>query len=198
MAALVVLRNRPSSSIGTRKRQQKHIWTIEILSTTWGTTLQQWRVITDVFQSQRLKDSSKDISCYSAFTSLQMQILNANTPEGQPRQKVNQLSHIIAEKWRGMTEEERVAAMEDEIVVLHERRENKELGMWHNTDISATHDSSMTVSHVKEELTRLAARTGDECILVVTQGSLLRFHPSETYCSSEKSESFLSMRLQGV
>ncbi|KAJ3871364.1 hypothetical protein F5051DRAFT_446296 [Lentinula edodes] len=150
------------------------------------------RVITDVFQSQRLKDSSKDISRYSVFTSLQMQILNANTPEGQPRQKVNQLSHIIAEKWRGMTEEERVAVTEDEIVVLRERKENKELGMWHNTDISATHDSSMTVSRVKEELTRLAARTGNECILVVTRGSLSRFRPPETYCSSEKSESFLS------
>ncbi|KAJ3864419.1 hypothetical protein EV359DRAFT_41114 [Lentinula novae-zelandiae] len=150
------------------------------------------RVITDVFQSQRLKDSSKDISRYSAFTSLQMRALNANTPEGQPRQKVNQLSHIIAEKWRGMTEEERVAAMEDEIVALRERRENKELGMWHNADVSATHDSSMTVSRVKEELTRLAARTGDECILVVTRGSLSRFRPPETYCSSEKSESFLS------
>ncbi|KAF8825726.1 hypothetical protein HHX47_DHR6000278 [Lentinula edodes] len=151
------------------------------------------RVITDVFQSQRLKDSSKDISRYSAFTSLQMRTLNANTPEGQPRQKVNQLSHIIAEKWRGMTEEERVAATEDKIVALHERRENKELGMWHNADVSATHDSSMTVSRVKEELTCLAARTGDECILVVTRGSLSRFRPPETYCSSEKSESFLSM-----
>ncbi|KAJ4463551.1 hypothetical protein C8J55DRAFT_443785, partial [Lentinula edodes] len=134
----------------------------------------------------------KDISRYSAFTSLQMQILNANTPEGQPRQKVNQLSHIIAGKWRGMTEEERVAVTEDEIVVLRERRENKELGMWHNADISATHDSSMTVSCVKKELTRLAARTGNECILVVTRGSLSRFRPPETYCSSEKSESFLS------
>lgn len=42
------------------------------------------------------------------------------------------------------------------------------------------------------QLTRLAARTGDECILVVTRGSLSRFRPPETYCSSEKSESFLS------
>lgn len=35
------------------------------------------RVVTDVFQSRRLKDSSKKISRYAAFTSAQMKILNA-------------------------------------------------------------------------------------------------------------------------
>lgn len=35
------------------------------------------RVVTDIFQATRLKDSSKEISRYAAFTSTQMKILNA-------------------------------------------------------------------------------------------------------------------------
>ncbi|KAJ3845671.1 hypothetical protein EV368DRAFT_90308, partial [Lentinula lateritia] len=95
-----------------------------------GHTLEQ--VVTDIFQSQQLKESSKDISCDAAFTSAQMQILNANTPEGQPHQKVHQCSKIIAEKWRAMSDEERVVATKREVVALHEWRESKELGTWHN------------------------------------------------------------------
>ncbi|KAJ3912162.1 hypothetical protein F5877DRAFT_85110 [Lentinula edodes] len=166
----------------------------EIQSRFPGHTLE--RVVTDIFQSQRLKESSKDVSRYAAFTSAQMQILNANTPEGQPRRKVHQCSKIIAEKWRAMSDEERVAATEGEVVALRERRESKELGTWHNADVSANHDSSMTISRIKEELTRLNACTGDESILVVSRGSLTRFRPPETYCSGVKSETFLSTVLK--
>ncbi|KAJ4492275.1 hypothetical protein C8R41DRAFT_737490, partial [Lentinula lateritia] len=138
----------------------------------------------------------KEVSRYAAFTSLQMRILNANIPEGQPCQKANQLVPVIAEKWREMTEEERVAATEDEVTAMRERRVSKELGTWHNADVSANHDSTMTVSRIKEELIRLHARTGDEAVLVVTRGLLTRFRAPETYCTSEKSESFLSTVLK--
>ncbi|KAJ3870989.1 hypothetical protein F5051DRAFT_446816 [Lentinula edodes] len=154
-------------------------------------------VVTDIFQSQWLKDSSKEVSHYAAFMSLQMHIFNANIPEGQPRQKANQLAPvIIAEKWREMTEEERAAATEDEVTTMCERRVSKELGTWHNANVSANHDSTMTVSRIKEELIRLHARTGDEAVLVVTRGSLTHFCASETHCTSEKSESFLSIVLK--
>ncbi|KAE9406808.1 hypothetical protein BT96DRAFT_987077 [Gymnopus androsaceus JB14] len=69
-------------------------------------------------QSRQLKDSSKKVSCYAAFTSNQMKVLNAETPKGQPHQKVNQLLKMIAEKWGKMTEEERVAATEEDLVAL--------------------------------------------------------------------------------
>ena len=51
-----------------------------------------------------------------------------------------------------MTEEERVAATEEEMAAIYERREGKEVGTWHNADIVASHDTSMTVSRVKEEV----------------------------------------------
>lgn len=133
------------------------------------------RVVTDIFQTKRLKDSSKEISRYAAFTSSQMKILNAGTPsnclsivyvlrykktatpEGQPRQKVGQLSSIIAEKWRGMTEEEKVAATEGDMASLRSRRESKELGSWHNADITASRDTSITVSRIKDEVSSLSS-----------------------------------------
>lgn len=51
-----------------------------------------------------------------------------------------------------MTEEERVAATEEEMVALRKRRESKELGSWHNPDISASHDTSITVGQIKDEV----------------------------------------------
>ncbi|KAE9406009.1 hypothetical protein BT96DRAFT_987981 [Gymnopus androsaceus JB14] len=156
----------------------------------------QDRVVTDVFQSRRLKDSSKKVSRYAAFVSAQMKILNAETPEGQPRQKVNELSKRIADQWGKMTEEEKVAATEEGLTALCERREVQDTGTWHNADLSASHDTSLTVGRVKEELQRLNARTGDESVLFVTRGSLTRFHPAESYCSSDRAEGFLSTVLK--
>lgn len=113
-----------------------------------------------------------------------------------------------------MTEEEKIAATEEDMVSLRSRRESKELGSWHNADITASRDTSITVSRIKDEvsslssiepasanqhpfkLQRLNSRTGDESILWVTRGSVTRFHPAESYCSSERAESFLSTVLK--
>lgn len=56
-----------------------------------------------------------------------------------------------------MTEEEKVAATEEEMVALRERRESKELGSWHNADITASRDTSTTVSRIKDEVRSLSS-----------------------------------------
>ncbi|KAJ3717733.1 hypothetical protein C8R42DRAFT_629986 [Lentinula raphanica] len=121
-----------------------------------------------------------------------MEALNADVPAGQPLTKLNQASKNIADKWAAMSKEERVAATKDHVVSLRERKESKELGTWHNQDISANHDTSMSVSRIKEELTRLNSRTGDESILIICRGSITRFHAPEYFCSSPKAEKFLT------
>ncbi|KAJ3727622.1 hypothetical protein C8R42DRAFT_717063 [Lentinula raphanica] len=150
------------------------------------------RILTDIYQSQQLKGASKEISLYSAFISAEMEATNSKIPEGQDKKKVNEMAGTIAKKWASMSKEEQVAAMKDQLVVLRERRDNKELGTWRNADISANHDTSMTVARMKEELSRLSSRTGDESVLIIVRGSMTCFHQPESYASSERAENFLS------
>ncbi|KAJ3969834.1 hypothetical protein EV361DRAFT_951116 [Lentinula raphanica] len=154
------------------------------------------RILTDIYQSQRLKDSSKEISLYSAFTSAEMDSINSKIPQGQDKKKVHQMSATIAKKWAGMSKDEQVAASKDQLAVLRERRESKELGTWHNADISANHDTSMSVARIKEELTRLSSRTGDESLLIIVRGSITRFHQPESFTSSERAENFVTTVLK--
>ncbi|KAJ3715188.1 hypothetical protein C8R42DRAFT_726119 [Lentinula raphanica] len=157
------------------------------------------RILTDIYQSQRLKDSSKELSLYSAFTSAEMEAVNSKIPEGQDKKKVHEMSKAIADKWAGMSKDEQVAASKDQLAVLRERRESKELGTWHNADISANHDTSMSVARIKEEpmqLTRLSSRTGDESLLIIVRGSITRFHQPESFTSSERAENFVYTALK--
>ncbi|KAJ3841380.1 hypothetical protein F5878DRAFT_669753 [Lentinula raphanica] len=154
------------------------------------------RILTDIYQSQRLKDSSKELSLYSAFTSAEMDAVNSKIPEGQDKKKVHEMSKAIADKWAGMSKDEQVAASKDQLAVLRERRESKELGTWHNADVSANHDTSMSVARIKEELTRLSSWTGDESLLIIVRGSITRFHQPESFTSSERAENFVYTALK--
>ncbi|KAJ3757665.1 hypothetical protein EV360DRAFT_83786 [Lentinula raphanica] len=154
------------------------------------------RILTDIYQSQRLKDSSKELSLYAAFTSAEMHTINSKVPEGEDKKKVHEMSGTIAKKWAGLSKEEQVAASKDQLAVLRERRESKELGTWHNADISANHDTSMSVARIKEELTRLSSRTGDESLLIIVRGSITRFHQPESFTSSERAENFVYTALK--
>ncbi|KAJ3751715.1 hypothetical protein EV360DRAFT_75978 [Lentinula raphanica] len=71
------------------------------------------QILTDIYQSQRLKDSSKELSLYSAFTSAEMEAVNSSSfissqcfqsadnpteiPEGQDKKKVHEMSKAIAD-----------------------------------------------------------------------------------------------------
>ncbi|KAJ3711313.1 hypothetical protein C8R42DRAFT_564412, partial [Lentinula raphanica] len=111
---------------------------------------------------------------------------------GQPKRKANQIAADVSKLWKAMSKEEREEATKDHLKVLRDRRENKESGTWHNADISANHDSTISTHRIKEELQRLHSRTGDESILVIVRGGVSRFHPPECFTSSDRVESFLA------
>ncbi|KAJ3754628.1 hypothetical protein EV360DRAFT_73557 [Lentinula raphanica] len=111
----------------------------------------------------RLKDSSKDISSYSAFVSAEMEALNTD-------------------KWAAMSKEGWVAATKDHV----------EPGTTKSQDISANPNTSMSISHIKEALMHLNSCTRDESILIICQGSITCFHAPKYFCSSQKAEKFLT------
>lgn len=51
-----------------------------------------------------------------------------------------------------MTEDEKIAATEESLTALNERKEVQDIGTWHNADLTASHDTSLTVGRIKEEV----------------------------------------------
>ncbi|KAE9386539.1 hypothetical protein BT96DRAFT_1005981 [Gymnopus androsaceus JB14] len=140
-------------------------------------------IATDIFQSERLQSSTKDVGKYSAFVSLECKRRNADVPEGQPRRKVHEMSKEIAAKWCEMSKEEKDAATKEELAHLHDCRANKEVGE-HRVAATAAQDSFLTLERVQENLTRLTMRTGDEHLLITTRGSNKVFHKPFVFASS--------------
>ncbi|KAJ3754645.1 hypothetical protein EV360DRAFT_86638 [Lentinula raphanica] len=54
----------------------------------------------------------------------------------------------------------------------------------------------MSVARIKEELTRLSSRTGDESLLIIVRGSITRLHQPESFTSSERAENFVYTALK--
>ena len=127
-------------------------------------------IATDIFQSERLQSSTKDVGKYSAFVSLECKCRNAgeftcatilfiltlptDVPEGQPRRKVHEMSKEIAAKWREMSKEEKDAATKEELAHLRDRRANKEVGE-HWVAATAAQDSFLTLERVQENVSLL-------------------------------------------
>ena len=181
-------------------------------------------IATDIFQSHRLRTATKDVGRYHAFVSMQSKIMNAGeyrcilkylfliappteTPEGEPKKKVNELSKEISKKWKAMSDEEKNSLTKDILVELRECRENKEVGE-HKPGAVAAQDSFMTGERVQDtvrvafysssavlltsswKLKRLNMRTGDEALLIITSGSLERAHRPYVVTTGPRVDSF--------
>ncbi|KAJ3738226.1 hypothetical protein EV360DRAFT_58312 [Lentinula raphanica] len=164
------------------------------------------RITADIFQSERLKVSTKDVGPYAAFLSAEAKRFNdAEEAEGRKRWKINQLAKKISEKWKNMSQEERIEATKDDLEALRERRENKEVGT-HNVDVTSSQDSTITAEKLKEavstsqapyqptltlvKLQRLGVRTADEGLLIVTRGNMTRFHKPYVWTTSSRVDAF--------
>ncbi|KAE9401741.1 hypothetical protein BT96DRAFT_991898 [Gymnopus androsaceus JB14] len=151
-------------------------------------------IATNIFQSHRLRTATKDVGRYHAFVSMQSKIMNAETPEGEPKKKVNKLSKEILKKWKTMLDEEKNSLTKDILVELRERRalgmrENKEVGE-HKPGAVAAQDSFMTGEQVQDTLKWLNMHTGDEALLIITSGSLEQAHRPYAVTTGPRVDSF--------
>ncbi len=71
--------------------------------------------------------------------------------EGRPNRKVNELSREIAEKWRGMSWDEKTKATEKELKELRERRVYKEIAAHHVPAISSE-DHVLTCQRIEDSV----------------------------------------------
>ncbi|KAK7444529.1 hypothetical protein VKT23_015207 [Stygiomarasmius scandens] len=174
------------------KRRQKAVRDepTEIREELGNRTVEQ--IVEDIMQTHRLKRTQRKASRFNAFVRVEMRRRNADTLEGEDRQKVDACIREIADKWQEMSDEERKAATDEALQELNESQENQFIGR-HNSAISAFHDARATLNAVKLELQRLNARTGVESVVISVQSNLAHFLCPDIFVTSDRVPNYFNM-----
>ncbi|KAK7435153.1 hypothetical protein VKT23_019845 [Stygiomarasmius scandens] len=150
------------------------------------------QIVEDIMQTHRLKRTQRKASRFNAFVRVEMRRRNADTLEGEDRQKVDACIREIADKWQEMSDKERKAATDEALQELNESRENRFIGR-HNSAISAFHDARTTLSAIKLELQRLNARTGVESVVISVRSNLAHFLRPDIFVTSDRVPDYFNM-----
>ncbi|KAK7045876.1 hypothetical protein VNI00_007305 [Paramarasmius palmivorus] len=149
------------------------------------------RIIDDVYQTHRLKNK-KTASQFNAFTKMELKAINDALPEGEPKKKANECMKEISLKWNAIPIEDREALTAGTLKEILENRKNREVGS-HNSALSAFHDTRTCIDDVKDKLTRLNARTGDESVLLVSRSSSSHYNKPMVFGTSERALEFFNL-----
>ncbi|OSC98385.1 hypothetical protein PYCCODRAFT_1375424, partial [Trametes coccinea BRFM310] len=142
-------------------------------------------------QQSRQPAHTRKVSRWNAFLSQELLKRNNELPEGSDRKRVSDnLTSEIAEKWRGMSEEEKNLATQDKVKELYEQRANRAYGR-HNVPTREFNDMRASVDRVEAELRALHSRTRAEILLVVTRGTQSAYMQPRTFVTSDTVEDFL-------
>ena len=71
-------------------------------------------------------------------------------PLGQ-RKKAHEISKQVQEEWKAMSHAEKIAATQEGVTYLEEKRENKKHAV-HNVPIAAFHDVRSTISSIEDQV----------------------------------------------
>ncbi|KAF9024791.1 hypothetical protein BDP27DRAFT_1545041 [Rhodocollybia butyracea] len=149
----------------------------------------------DIFQVPRLNAKKKKAGRFNAFVSLEMERINKEFVDGEPRRKIHECMGEISASWAKLTTEEQIQLTEDRLKVLQDQRENRTIGR-HNVALAAFHDTRSTFDNISQELDRLTMRTGNEAFLVVVRSNLAHYNIPLVCTTSERVDEFLNLGLK--
>ncbi|KAF9064133.1 hypothetical protein BDP27DRAFT_1426158 [Rhodocollybia butyracea] len=132
-------------------------------------------IMDNIFQVPRLNAKKKKAVRFNAFVSLEMERINKEFVDGEPRRKIHKCMGEISASWAKLTTEEQIQLTEDRLNVLQDQRENHTIGC-HNVALAAFHDTRSTFDNISQELDRLTMRTGNEEFLVVVRSNLAHYN----------------------
>ncbi|KAF9058381.1 hypothetical protein BDP27DRAFT_1432875 [Rhodocollybia butyracea] len=141
------------------------------------------------------KHSKKKAGRFNAFVSLEMERINKEFVDGEPRRKIHECMGEISASWAKLTTEEQIQLTEDRLKVLQDQRENRTIGR-HNVALAAFHDTRSTFDNISQELDRLTMRTGNEAFLVVVRSNLAHYNVPLVCTTSERVDEFLNLGLK--
>ncbi|KAJ3804748.1 hypothetical protein F5876DRAFT_52955 [Lentinula aff. lateritia] len=152
-------------------------------------------ILDDIYQTPRLSAGRKKAGPFRAYVSLEMERINKDVPEGEPRKKIFECMGEIAARWASLSPSEKAEATAGRVEELEDRKKNRATGH-HNVALAAFQDTRLTFENVAQELQRLNMRTSDECLLVVVRADTTHFNVPFTYRSSERVDEFMNLAMK--
>ncbi|EIW73884.1 hypothetical protein CONPUDRAFT_160605 [Coniophora puteana RWD-64-598 SS2] len=134
----------------------------------------------EILQDSRLVRHARKISRWNVYQRQEMKRLNSEQMPGQKRKNAGALVAGIAQAWKVLTPEEKVAFTDPLMADMQENRDNKELAA-HNAPLAAFQDTDKTTKSIASELRKLHVRTGDEVILIVARSNVDHYNEAYTF-----------------
>ncbi len=115
----------------------------------------QGSLVAGMLSSPRKSSSGTPVSYYLLCRPIVYSSMVLDTADGQDRVRVSDgdVTREIAEKWKAMSKREQVAATDDALAELQERRENHQRGT-HVVPIQAFHDTKTTLASMQREVSQ--------------------------------------------
>jgi hypothetical protein len=105
-----------------------------------------------------LADSNDVVNFFSSFLSVEL-------PSGAPHLKATDVNSEISALWKNMSLEEQIAATEDTVIALKERREAKAHAP-HHVPIHAFHDMRANIESIEKEVSFLQYLTLRRALII--------------------------------
>ncbi|KAI9063700.1 hypothetical protein FKP32DRAFT_1571619 [Trametes sanguinea] len=138
-----------------------------------------------------MRPNPRKISLWNAFVSQELQKYNEEADDDSRKRVSSEVIKDIAERWRNMSQEERVNAVGDGVEKLSERREGRKHGI-HNVSIAAFNDVRATLATIAQELDNLNGRTGTDILLVAVRSKPDQFNRPYVFYTSDRITQFIS------
>ncbi|EKM49189.1 uncharacterized protein PHACADRAFT_201921 [Phanerochaete carnosa HHB-10118-sp] len=143
-----------------------------------------------LLQQSKSADSSQGVNLWNAYLSKETKLLNAEkADQGKMRERSGNYSATLSEKWKSMTQEQKIEYTKDDVEKLTERRENQKFAP-HNVSISCFHDSRTSLEKIERELKALHERTGMHVLMGCVRGDQGDFMAPHIWTTDEKLEDF--------
>nr|VWO95564.1 Mitogen-activated protein kinase (EC [Ganoderma boninense] len=150
-----------------------------------------------IMQESCLHAKSHSPSRWNTFLSQEMERRNADVTVGRKNVSQDAASQDIAAMWRSMTKEEQVAATEDRMQLIADRR----LVRTHKiptAPIQIFHDTRATTQRIENELKALNTRTGRNALLIMTSPNATDYGQPYVFYTSQRIVDFAMLTMRST
>nr|VWO96544.1 N/A [Ganoderma boninense] len=150
-----------------------------------------------IMQDSRLHAKSRNPSRWNAFLSQEMERRNAGVTDGRKNVSEEARSQEIAAVWRSMTKDEQIAATEERMQLIADRRSARQRKI-PTAPIQIFHDTRATTQNIENELRALNARTGRNALLVMTSPHATDYGQPYVFHTSQRIVDFLMLTMRST
>ncbi|KAI1793198.1 hypothetical protein LXA43DRAFT_1060201 [Ganoderma leucocontextum] len=150
-----------------------------------------------IMQDSRLNAKSRNPSRWNAFLSQEMERRNSGLTDGRKNISQDAVIQEIAAAWRSLTKEEQIAATEERLQTIADRRSVRKRKI-PTAPIQAFHDARATTQSIENELRALNVRTGRNALLIMTSPSATDYGQPYVFHTSPRIVDFMMLTMRST